>query len=69
MEERPRPDFKRHTLPPVSRKYLWRIIFYLAMLSVIIWIALASLGKHRKADPEKIHEIHGVELEVSDSLS
>lgn len=69
MEERRRPDFKQYTLAPVSRKFLLRILFYLLILSAIAYVALASLGQHRKMDPEDIQEINGVEIETSDSLS
>ena len=64
MEERKKIDFKRHTLPPVSKKYLWRIIFYLVMLSVIGYIALSTLGMHKKQNPETIDQIHGVTIEL-----
>jgi len=69
MEERRRPDFKQFALAPVSRKFLLRIVFYILILSAIAYVALSSLGQHRKMDPADIHEINGVEIEMSDSLS
>lgn len=68
MEDRSRPDFKQYSLPPFSRKFLLRILFYVLVLSLIAYVALSTEGKHRKMDPETIQEINGVELEMSDSL-
>lgn len=64
MEEQKKIDFRRHTLPPVSKKYLWRIIFYLVMLSIIAYIALSTLGMHKKPNPETIDQIQGVTIEL-----
>lgn len=68
MDEQRRPDFKKYTLPPVSKKYLFRIIFYLVLLSVIIFIALSTHGKHKRLTEEQIEEVKGVQIELPDSI-
>ena len=59
-----RPNYRKYTLPPVSRKYLFRILIYLFLLALLAGIAIYSRGTHRNPNPEDIHEIHQVEIEV-----
>ena len=68
MDEQRRPDFKKYTLPPVSKKYLFRIIFYAILLTVIIVIALSTHGKHKRMSTDQIKEVNGVEIELNDSI-
>lgn len=68
MDEQRRPDFKKYTLPPVSKKYLFRIIFYAVFLVVIIVIAISTHGKHKRLSHDEIREVNGVEIELNDTL-
>lgn len=64
METQERPDFRKYTLPPVSRKYLLRIIVYLILLSLVAVLAIYMRGTHKKQAPEDIQEIHQIEVEL-----
>ncbi len=64
MTERKKPDFKRHALPPVSKRYLFRIIFYVILLSVIVYIALSTIEKKNEKDTNEVHEIELLNLEI-----
>lgn len=64
MQKQDRPDFKKYTLPPVSRKYLLRIALYLLLLSLVAGIAIYSRGTHKKPDPADIEEINNLEIEM-----
>lgn len=69
-DERPKIDLKKHTLPPVSRKYLFRIIMYVVMLSVLGGFIYYASNRKPEPQPVKnpvnIKEIRGITL--SDSL-
>ncbi len=67
MEDRKKIDFKRHTLPPVSRWYLWRIIFYVVLLIVVSAIIYATMDMRKGVKPDEIKEIDGINLELEDS--
>ena len=45
MGSRKEFDFKRHTLPPVSKKYLLRVILYVVVLFLIV-LLYKGLNKH-----------------------
>jgi len=67
MEDRKKLDFKRYTLPPVSRWYLWRIIFYVVLLIVVSAIIYATMDMKKGTNPDEIMEIDGVNFELEDS--
>jgi hypothetical protein len=68
METQDRPDFKKYTLAPVSRKYLLRIVLYLVLLALVALLAIYSRGTHKQAEPQDVQEIHNLEIEVPDSI-
>lgn len=67
MEERKKPNFKRHTLPPVSRWYLFRIVFYVVLLIVLCTIIYATIGFEQDSKVDKNLEIDGVLIELEAS--
>ena len=73
-DERHRIDFKQHTLPPVSKWYLIRIVFYVVFLTLVGFAIYYLHGSKKTPPPKKdldtIKEIRGVKLSesVSDDL-
>lgn len=68
METQDRPDFKKYTLPPVSRKYLLRIVLYLFLLALVAGIAIYSRGTHREMDKQGNQEFDNLELEMPEII-
>ena len=70
-DERHRIDFKQHTLPPVSKWYLIRIIFYVVFLTLVGFAIYYLHGTKKTPPPKKdldnIKEIRGVKLSESES--
>ena len=69
-DERHRIDFKQHTLPPVSKWYLIRIIFYVVFLTLVGFAIYYLHGTKKTPPPKKdldnIKEIRGVKLSESE---
>jgi nitric oxide reductase large subunit len=63
MEDKPKIDLQRHVVKRVSRKYLWKILFYILLLAAmaIVYYNQKS-GEEVKKQPE-IKEIHNVTVE------
>jgi hypothetical protein len=66
MDERPKIDLKKHQLPPVSKRYMLRIIVYIVVL-VLLGLAIRYLYKQNsvKNHPD-IKQIEGVTIELED---
>jgi prolipoprotein diacylglyceryltransferase len=69
-DEQRKIDLKKHALPPVSRKYLLRIIMYVVMLAVlgglIYYVSNREVQPKKVKDPIDVKEIRGFTL--TDSL-
>jgi hypothetical protein len=65
-DERIKIDLKQHTLPPVSKRYLFRIILYVVLLTGVCSIAYYLYNRRGEAkvvkEPEPIEEIRGVTI-------
>ena len=65
MDERRKIDLKQHTLPPVSKRYIIRIIFYVLVLGIIAFGIYTLNNRPKKVrDGGKIQEIKGVQLDT-----
>ena len=58
MEHKRKINFKRYTLQPASKKYVFRIAAYIVLLSVLIW--LMYYMKNQSGTPDKVHEVREV---------
>ena len=58
MEQKPKINLKRYTLPKASKKYLFRIIAYIVLLSVLGGL-LYYMGDEKKK-VEEVEKIEGV---------
>lgn len=63
MKEERNIDFKRHTSPPVSKMYLLKIVFYVVMLSVMLYFMFRNDSKSVKTQEKEIREIHNITVE------
>lgn len=55
-------DFKKHTLPAVSKWFLVRICIYLIILTLLA-VAIYTI-QQRKLDPSNIETIDQIEIEL-----
>jgi len=66
-DDRPKIDLQRHTLSPVSKRYLFRIILYVVLLTglslVVLYLYNREVEKPTVQNPEDIEEIRGIQLE------
>ena len=65
MERKRKINLKRHTLPPASKKYLFRIIGYIILLSVLIWIVF-YLKNYSSSSSENLEVIEINNIKVSE---
>ena len=63
MEEKPKINLKQHTSPPASKKYLFRIVFYIILLSVLSFIIASQLGKKETPKNPEVIEIQTFTIE------
>ena len=65
-DERRKIDLRQHTLSPVSKKYLLRIILYVVLLTglslVVLYLYNREVEKPAVKNPEEIQEIRGIKL-------
>ena len=65
-DERIKIDLKQHTLPPVSKRYLLRIILYVVLLTTVGVIAYYLYNRRSEKvvikESDTIEEIHGVTI-------
>ena len=54
MKEERKIDFKRHTSPPVSKMYLFKIVFYVVLLGVMGYFLFNG---NKKSSPIKVKDI------------
>lgn len=69
MDERRKINLHKHTLPPVSNKYLIKIIIYV-VLFVIVGALVYQVGIRLKPKNQNINDveiINNVELDVTPS--
>ena len=62
MKDERKIDFKRHTSPPVSKMYLFKIIFYVVMLGVLSYFLFRTNPSKEKVDSKDITEITNIQL-------
>tara|TARA_R110002072_G_scaffold172042_3_gene325839 strand:- start:816 stop:1001 length:186 start_codon:yes stop_codon:yes gene_type:complete len=46
MEERTKFDFKRHTSPSASRKYIVKVLFYVLFLGALLYLIFSQTKKN-----------------------
>jgi len=59
MEERKKMNFIRHASPPASKKYILKILFYVAFLGVLLYLIFS------RKNEQKAVEIEGVKIELT----
>lgn len=62
MKEERKIDFKRHTSPPVSKMYLFKIVFYVVLLGVMGYFLFKGNKSKPKVDAKDITEINNVSI-------
>lgn len=55
MEPNRKINFKRYTLPSASKQYVFRIVAYIVLLSVLIW--LMYYLKNNSESTDKVQEV------------
>lgn len=62
MKEERKIDFKRHTSPPVSKMYLFKIVFYVVLLGVMGYFLFNGNKKKTSVKVNDITEINNVTI-------
>lgn len=68
MDEKPKLNLQQHVAKRVSRKYLWKIIFYVVMLTAISFFVANYMNKKEKEKAAKpkvqdVTEVHNITIE------
>lgn len=65
MDEKPKLDLKKHTLPPVSRRYLIRIIIYVIFLLFMGYLIFKvyNTEPQNNTDIQEINLIDKIEID------
>jgi len=61
MEEGRNIDFKKHTSPPASKLYLFKIVFYVLFLGALLYMIFSQV----KGGGAEI-ELEGVEIDMGE---
>ena len=64
MEEPRKIDFKKHTSSPVSKWYLARVVFYVILLSVLLYFVLRQPKQAEKPQIKDVQEIENITIET-----
>lgn len=67
MEKDRKIDLKQHTLPPVSKRYLLRILIYIVLL-IVLGVLIYKLFANPKGQETKINEVEQINNITLDPL-
>ena len=65
MEDQRKVDFKKYISKPVSKWYLARIVFYIVLLTGLLYIFFSQNGK-KNVDVKDVKEIDKVTITIED---
>jgi len=68
MKDPGKIDFKKHTSPPASKKYLIRVLFYILIFSVLGYLMFHKYKNRGNEQHDTVEEIHSLTIETVDSL-
>jgi len=66
MEDPRKVDFKKYVSKPVSKWYLARIVFYIILLSALIYLFFSQNGSKKSANIKEIKNIDKVSITIEE---